>query len=678
MFDKILIANRGEIAVRIMRTCKRLGIRTVAVYSEADSRGLFHQMADEAVPIGGAQARDSYLDAEKIVAAAMATQCRAVHPGYGFLSENPHFARSVEAAGLVFIGPPATAIAAMGDKIAAKELAVKAGVPVIPGHGDALKDENEALAVADAIGYPVILKPAAGGGGKGMRVVQRPEEMEAALAASRQEARKSFGDSRIFMERYIENPRHIEVQVLADAQGNVIHLGERECSIQRRYQKIIEESPSAAVAEQLRHRMGTAACELARKAGYTNAGTVEFVLDGQGHFYFLEMNTRLQVEHPVTEMVTGLDLVELQLRIACGEPLPFGQDAVVLNGWAMEARICAEDPAKEFMPATGMITRYSEPRGADVRVDSGFGTGGNIGPYYDSMLAKVICRGRDREAARTALVEALNGYHIEGVLTNIDFVSSVLCHPDFIKGNLSTDFILRHFKGSQPLSPPNVRHIRQMALAAALIYHVRSEAVRDSLRPAVSPIGGRRIDPGTHSYKVKAEKDLFDVRIEGDSHSRHWIIQVNGSVYKVETPELEFYRRRLKLKIDDQVHRFRLRIEHSFVVVSFSGVTRLFEIYSPKEWEAMGFMPERTERRAQNVLACPMPGLVVAVLVKKGDRVFKGQNLVILESMKMETGVASPIDGIVAEVHLTVGQPVEAGDMMVRFMKNETADEQLR
>jgi propionyl-CoA carboxylase alpha chain len=579
---------------------------------------------------------------------------------------------------LVFIGPPATAIAAMGDKIAAKELAVKAGVPVIPGHGDALKDETEALAVADAIGYPVILKPAAGGGGKGMRVVQTPEEMEAALAASRQEARKSFGDSRIFMERYIENPRHIEVQVLADAQGNVIHLGERECSIQRRYQKIIEESPSPAVAEQLRHRIGTAACELARKAGYTNAGTVEFVLDGQGHFYFLEMNTRLQVEHPVTEMVTGLDLVELQLRIACGEPLPFGQDQVVLDGWAMEARICAEDPAKEFMPATGMITRYSEPRGADVRVDSGFGTGGNIGPYYDSLLAKVICRGRDREAARTALVEALNGYHIEGVLTNIDFVSSVLCHQDFIKGNLSTDFIRRHFKGSQPASPPNGRDIRQMALAAALIYHVRSEAVRDSLRPAVSPIGGRRINQGIHSYKVKAEKDLFDVRIEGDSRSRQWIIQVNGSVYTVETPELEFYRRRLKLKIDDQVHRFRLRIEHSFVVVSFSGVTRLFEIYSPKEWEAMGFMPERTEQRAQNVLACPMPGLVVAVLVKKGDRVFKGQNLVVLESMKMETGVASPIDGIVAEMHVTVGQPVEAGDMMVRFMKNETADKQLR
>lgn len=667
MFDKILIANRGEIAVRIIRTCKRLGIRTVAVFSEADSRGLFCQMADEALPIGGAQARDSYLDTEKIVAAAMAGQCRAVHPGYGFLSENPHFARAVEAAGLVFIGPPPAAIAALGEKLTAKELAVKAGVPVIPGHGDALKDEAEALAVADAIGYPVLLKPAAGGGGKGMRIVQTPEEMETALAASRQEARKAFGDSRIFMERYIENPRHIEVQVLADAHGNVVHLGERECSIQRRYQKIIEESPSPAVSEQLRRRMGAAACDLARKAGYVNAGTVEFVLDGQGHFYFLEMNTRLQVEHPVTEMVTGLDLVELQLRIAGGEPLPFGQDEVVLDGWAMEARICAEDPAKAFMPSTGMITRYSEPRGADVRVDSGFGTGGAISPYYDSLLAKVICRGRDREAARTALVEALNGYHIEGVLTNIDFVGSVLCHPEFLQGNLSTDFIQRHFEGSQSLTPPNAGHLRHMALAAALIYHVRSEAVRDSLRPAVSPIGGRRIDPGSRSYTVKAEKALFDVRLEGDSLSRHWIFHVNGTVYMVETPELEFYRRRLKLKIDNQIHRFRLRIEESFVVVSFSGVTRLFEIYSPKEWEAMRFMPERTERRARNVLACPMPGLVVAVLVGKGDRVFKGQNLVMLESMKMETGVASPVDGVVADVRVQAGQPVEAEQTLLLF-----------
>jgi propionyl-CoA carboxylase alpha chain len=667
MYESILIANRGEIAVRIMRTCKRLGIRTVAVYSEADSRGLFRQIADQAVLIGGAQARDSYLDGEKVVAAAISTRCQAVHPGYGFLSENPYFARSVAAAGLVFIGPSATAIAMMGDKIAAKELAVKAGVPVIPGHGDVLKDEIEALAVADSIGYPVLLKPAAGGGGKGMRIVRIPEEMKDALAASRQEASRSFNDARIFMERYIDNPRHIEVQVVADAHGNVVHLGERECSIQRRYQKIIEESPSPGVSDDLRQRMGMAACQLARKAGYVNVGTVEFVLDGKGQFYFLEMNTRLQVEHPVTEMVTGLDLVELQLRIACGEPLPFRQDQVALNGWAMEARICAEDPTNAFMPSTGMITRYSEPRGTNVRVDSGFGTGGNISPYYDSMLAKVICHGGNREDARKALIESLNGYHVEGVLTNIDFVSSVLCHPEFQKGNLSTDFIVEHFQGSLPRFPPNERHLRHMALAAAFIYHVRKEAVRESLRPAVSPIGGRRIDPGTHSYKVKAEKDLFDIRLEGDSASRLWTTQVNGDMQTLESPELEFYRRRLKLKIDNQVHRFRLRIEHSFVVVSFSGITRLFEIYNPREWAAMRFMPERTERRAENVLVCPMPGLVVAVLVKKGDRVFKGQNLVIVESMKMETGVASPMDGIVADVQVKAGQPVESDQELLQF-----------
>ncbi|HSO20003.1 MAG TPA: acetyl-CoA carboxylase biotin carboxylase subunit, partial [Desulfosarcina sp.] len=429
MFEKILIANRGEIAVRIIRTCKRLGIASVAVYSEADSRSLSRQLADAAVPIGESHARQSYLDMEKIIAMAVSTGCQAIHPGYGFLSENAGFARSVEAAGLTFIGPPASAVALMGDKITSKELAVKAGVPVIPGHVEALKDEEEALSIAASIGYPVLLKPAAGGGGKGMRIVSDPGQMAAALTASRQETRKAFGDSRIFMERYIERPRHVEIQILADRHGHVVHLGERECSIQRRYQKIIEESPSPAVGPLLRDRMGRAACDLARKAGYVNAGTVEFVLDANRGFYFLEMNTRLQVEHPVTEMVTGLDLVELQLRIAAGEPLPFDQAEVAFQGWAMEARICAEDPARDFMPATGMVTRYAEPRGRAVRVDSGVDAGSTIGVLYDSMLAKVICHGEDREAARTGLVEALNGYHIEGIVTNVDFANSVLCHP---------------------------------------------------------------------------------------------------------------------------------------------------------------------------------------------------------------------------------------------------------
>jgi propionyl-CoA carboxylase alpha chain len=669
MFDKILIANRGEIAVRIIRTCKRMGIKTVAVYSDADSRGKHREKADEAIPIGGAHARESYLDAEKVISAALAAGCRAVHPGYGFLSENPHFARSVAAAGLVFIGPPAGAVAMMGDKIASKELAVKAGVPVIPGHVDIIKDEREALAIADSIGYPVLLKPAAGGGGKGMRIVREPREMEEALTASRQETRKAFGDTRIFMERYIENPRHIEIQILADAHDNVVHLGERECSIQRRYQKIIEESPSPAVSEDLRERMGKAACDLARKTGYVNAGTVEFVLDVNGGFYFLEMNTRLQVEHPVTEMVTGLDLVELQLRIAMGEKLPFDQAGLSFNGWAMEARICAEDPSRDFLPSTGMITRYAEPRGSAVRVDSGVRTGSAVGIYYDSMLAKVICHGVDRESARNDLVEALNGYHVEGVVTNIDFVNSILCHPEFIAGNLSTGFIDRHFEGARPLSAPPEHDLERAALAASILYHVRRSAVRDSLRSITSSIGGGKDAAGVGVYKVRAENDVFDLRLEGAPHGRRWIFhaRVNEKTYKVETPEFEFYRRRLKLKINDRIYRFRMRIEQSFIRVAFNGITRVFEIYTPREWKSLEYMPVRRPQEDADALACPMPGLVVQVLVKKGERVFRGQNLLILESMKMESGVASPVDGVVAEVRVAAGQTVEAGEVLVRF-----------
>ncbi len=670
MFERILIANRGEIAVRIIRTCKQMGVATVAVYSDADGRSLYRQLADTAVHIGDSPARESYLDPEKIISAALSTGCQAVHPGYGFLSENANFARAVEAAGLTFIGPTATAIALMGDKIASKELAVRAGVPVIPGHADALHEDGNALSIAESIGYPVLIKPAAGGGGKGMRIVPGPEQMEAALAASRQETRKAFNDGRIFMERYIERPRHVEIQVLADTHGNVIHLGERECSIQRRYQKIIEESPSPGVGPELRERMGKAARDLARKADYVNAGTVEFVMDERGGFYFLEMNTRLQVEHPVTEMVTGRDLVELQLRIAAGEPLPFDQAGITFAGSAMEARICAEDPAREFMPATGMITRYAEPRGRSVRVDSGVGAGSKIGVYYDSMLAKVICHGRDREAARASLVEALNGYHIEGIITNVDFVNSVLCHPAFIRGDLDTGFIERHFDGAQPLGPADDRPLKLSAIAAALIYHARGMAVRESVSPMVSRIGGSRGTGGLHRYFIRSGTDEYEVTVESGSTDRIWSVHVDGEGFTVETPDFEFYRRRLKLNIDGRVHRFRLRVDHSFFWISFCGLTRLFEIYSPKEWTLLRHMPRTEEHRPSNELQCPMPGLVVDVLVTGGDRVYRGQNLIVLESMKMETGVASPVDGVIADVLATVGKAVEAGDVLVRFVEN--------
>ncbi len=667
MFKKILIANRGEIAVRVIRTCKKLGIGTVAVYSQADSRSLHVQLADEAVALGPAPAGESYLVAEKVIDAAKSTGCEAIHPGYGFLSENPQFAKAAEYAGIAFIGPSSEAISMMGDKIASKELAIKAGVPVIPGHVDALRDAEEALAVADGIGYPVLLKPAAGGGGKGMRIVHAPEEMADALSASMQETRKAFGDSRIFMERYIQEPRHIEIQILADTFGNVVHLGERECSIQRRYQKVIEESPSPAVDEELRERMGQAACDLARQAGYANAGTVEYVMDPNGGFYFLEMNTRLQVEHPVTEMVTGLDLVELQLKVASGEPLPFDQAGVTVKGWSMEARICAEDPAKNFIPSTGMITRYANPSGDGIRVDTGVHTGSKTTVYYDSMLAKVICYGRDREEARSRLVEALNGYHIEGVTTSIDFVNSVLCHPEFIKGALTTGFLENHYDGDRPLLEADPESLKLSALASALTYHVRTVAVRDSLSPMVSRIGGQRTRRDKNTYYVKSEGESFKVVLEGTTEGRLWTIHVDDSRYSVGTPEFEFYRRRLKLNINGRTRRFRLRLDESFVHAAFSGICRVFEIYAPIEWEMMAYMPERTEGHDDNVLVCPMPGLVVDVLAKRGERVFRGQNLVVIESMKMESGVPSPCDGVVDEVSVATGQAVEADEVLIRF-----------
>lgn len=668
MFDKILIANRGEIAIRIIRTCNRLGIATVAVYSDADSRSLHRHLADESVHIGASPSQQSYLVIEKIIDAAQATGCQAVHPGYGFLSENPLFAKAVQEAGLIFIGPPADVVEVMGDKITSKELAKTAGVPVIPGHIEALKDLDEALAVADAVGYPILLKPAAGGGGKGMRIVRAPEEMSAALAASRQETQKAFNDTRIFVERYIEQPRHIEVQVVADSHGNIVHLGERECSIQRRYQKVIEESPSPAVAPELRRQMGQAACDLSRHAGYVNVGTVEFVMDNHHNFYFLEMNTRLQVEHPVTEMVTGLDLVELQLRIAAGETLPFSQAGITFNGWAIEARICAEDPLKGFIPSTGMITRYAAPRGQGIRVDSGINIGGKVDVYYDSMLAKIISHGKTREDARRTLIEALNGYHIEGVTTNIDFVTRVLCLPEFAEGSLSTGFIDQHFDGGTSKRSPVLRHLQLAALAATLIYHTRTVAVRESLRPMISSIGGKREADQAHPYMVRCHGDVFEVTLEKTPVSGSFCtIQVDGTSHEVAIPNFEFFRRRLKLNINSQDYRFRIRFEDSFIFISYNGISRLFEVYTPKEWALMQYMPEKAGVALNNILLCPMPGLVVDVLAQKGERIHRGQNLVILESMKMESGVASPVDGLVTEVLVQKGQAVGADEVLMSF-----------
>ncbi len=667
MFQKILIANRGEIAVRIIRTCKRVGVKTVAVYSEPDYRSPYVEEADEAAFIGGPRAQDSFLKQEKIISVALEFGCQAVHPGYGFLSENATFAQAVADNGMVFIGPPSSAISLLGDKVASKILATRVGVPVVPGHEDALGDLDEALEIIDRIGLPVFLKPAAGGGGRGMRLVRTKEELASALASSKEETRKGFGDDRIFAERYIPKPRHIEFQIMADNYGNVIHLGERECTIQRRHQKVIEETPSVALSHSMRVKMGEMACRLAQEVGYTNAGTVEFILDSEGNFYFLEMNTRLQVEHPITELVTSLDLVELQLRIAAGEELPIKQEDVVINGWAIEARICAEDPSRGFLPTTGMITRYAQPKGKTTRVDSGVGPGSVITIYYDSLLAKVAAWGENREIARRALVRALNGYHIEGLTTNVDFANAILNHPVFLSGDLSTDFIEEHYADGESKIPPPLEILSYMSMAVILVYHNRRNLVRDSLKPMSPSVGVPQLARRAHDYVIRVDRTILEARLEEDQPPYRWRITVDGRIHEIIAPEFEYYRRRLKLTIDGVSHMFRLQYENNHIKAFFCGVVRTFEIYDPREWRLAHYMLRDRKVVQENVLKCPMPGMVTTVSVEEGTDVRRGQEILRMESMKMETGVASPVDGLIEKIMVYPGDAVETDQVLVMF-----------
>jgi acetyl-CoA carboxylase biotin carboxylase subunit len=478
-FGKVLIANRGEIAVRVIRACRELGIKTVAVFSDADRESLHVLLADLAVPIGSAPATESYLVIDRLIAAARETGAEAVHPGYGFLAENARFAQACQEAGLTFIGPPPAAIRAMGDKMAARRVAVELGVPVVPGTEQPVVDDAEAARVAATVGYPVMLKAAMGGGGKGMRLVRAPGELAGALRAARAEAGAAFGDASVYIERYIEEPRHIEIQVLADAHGGIVHLGERECSIQRRHQKLLEESPSPFVTPEMRRRMGAAACRVAAAVGYVNAGTVEFLVDRERNFYFLEMNTRLQVEHPVTELVTGRDLVRDQLRIAAGEKLGFTQDDVAFAGWAIECRVNAEDPFASFIPSPGRITGLTAPGGPWVRVDTGVYAGCTIPRFYDTLIAKLIVWGPDRDAAIARMGRALAEYKVVGVQTTIPILERIVAHPDFVAGRLSTGFMERLLGADAPEGAG--RHRRIALIAAALTAYERAG------RPATAP-----------------------------------------------------------------------------------------------------------------------------------------------------------------------------------------------
>ena len=667
MFDKILIANRGEIARRVIRTCRKLGVETVAVYSDVDFRSPHVREADEAAYLGPAPASQSYLVKEKLIEAALSHGCQAIHPGYGFLSENAEFARMTANAGMVFIGPSAEAIAMLGDKMASKALAIRSGVPVVPGHHEPLSDLDEARRIAREIGFPLLLKPAAGGGGRGMRIVNDAEELPGALLACQDETRKSFSDDRIFIERYIARPRHIEIQIIADQHGKVLFLGERECSVQRRYQKVIEECPSVALDDGLRQQMGQVACALSREAGYTNAGTVEFILDEDRSFYFLEMNTRLQVEHTVTEWVFGVDLVELQLRVATGEALALQQQALQPRGWAIEARICAEDPSRDFFPTTGMITRYAPPQGHNIRVDDGVAAGSVINIHYDSLLAKVIGYGENREQARETLIRALNSYHVAGITTNIDFANAIITHPAFAAGVLSTRFIEEHFDGGTPREPPLPEHLHYMVIAATTIYHFRQRLVHDSLQPMMPQVGKKPAVRAHYDYVVQVSDGIFHTRVEGTGEPQQWNIAVDDAVYRVKTPPFEFYRRRLKLDIDGRYHMFRARHQEHHIQAAYCGVVRNFEIYSPREWELAVHMPRLKEEVEEHFLRCPMPGLVVAVNVDAGSYVRLGQELLRIESMKMESAVASPLEGLVRSVSVSAGQTVETGEPLLEF-----------
>jgi acetyl-CoA/propionyl-CoA carboxylase biotin carboxyl carrier protein len=643
MFDTVLVANRGEIAVRVIRTLRALGIRSVAVFSDADADARHVREADTAVRIGPPPAAESYLRVDRLLEAARRTGAQAVHPGYGFLAENAAFARACTDAGLVFIGPPAEAIALMGDKIRAKETVRAAGVPVVPGSSGSGLTDDELAAAAREIGMPVLLKPSAGGGGKGMRLTRVESALLDEIAAARREARASFGDDTLLVERWIDRPRHIEIQVLADGHGNVVHLGERECSLQRRHQKIIEEAPSVLLDEATRAAMGEAAVQAARSCGYRGAGTVEFIVPGgdPSSYYFMEMNTRLQVEHPVTELVTGIDLVEWQLRVAAGEPLGFAQEDIRLTGHSVEARLCAEDPSRGFLPSGGTVLALDEPRGAGVRTDSGLSEGSEISSLYDPMLAKVIVHAEDRPTALRTLRAALAGTVTLGVPTNAGFLRRLLAHPDVVSGDLDTGLVEREVDGLVPDGVPEE------------VYEAAAAVREAALRPR--PDSGGWVDP----FSVPS-----GWRLGGEpAPLTHWL-RVAGS--------------------EPVAHRSRgrARVTDDTVTVTLDGVTHTFRRAGTwlgrdgDSWNVLDHDPVeaslgRAAHGGADSLTAPMPGTVTVVKVAVGDDVVAGQGLVVVEAMKMEHVISAPHDGTVAELDVTPGTTVAMDQVLAVVVPKE-------
>ncbi len=664
MFDKILIANRGEIACRVIKTAKAMGIKTVAIYSDADEHALHVQMADEAVHIGPSPANQSYIVIEKVMQAVRQTGAQAVHPGYGFLSENRLFAEALEAEDVVFIGPPAHAIESMGDKITSKKLAQEAGVNTVPGYMGVISDAAEAVHISNEVGYPVMLKASAGGGGKGMRIAWNDAEAREGFQSSKNEAANSFGDDRIFIEKFVTQPRHIEIQVLADSHGNCIYLNERECSIQRRNQKVIEEAPSPFLTPEVRKSMGEQSCALAQAVGYTSAGTVEFIVDSDQNFFFLEMNTRLQVEHPVTELITGVDLVEQMIRMANGEILSLKQDEVKINGWAMESRLYAEDPYRGFLPSIGRLTRYRPPAEthsgtAVVRNDTGVFEGGEISIFYDPMIAKLCTWAPNRAGALAEMRNALDAFEVEGIGHNIPFLSAVMDHPKFCVGNITTAFIEEEYPNGFVGVDLPIETLKTVAACAAAMYRL-GEIRRTRVSGRMDNHERRVRDDWVVSLQghdfpvdIAADPNGSTVRFETGSHrvASDWTPGKSMAVMNVDGIDIA-------LKVEKCTSGFRIR---------FRGADMRVMVRSPRQAELAKLMIEKTLPDTSKLLLCPMPGLIVKVEVSVGDEVQEGQSLCTVEAMKMENILRAERKSIVSRVYAAAGDSLAVDAIIMEF-----------
>ncbi len=660
---KLLIANRGEIACRIIKTCRKMGIKTVAVYSDADNNSLFVQMADEAVNIGHSPSSQSYLNVDKILAAIKKTGADLVHPGYGFLSENRAFANALEKNGVTFVGPSVYSIEMMGDKIESKKIAIAAGVSTVPGHMGVVKDDVEATKIAKEIGFPVMVKASAGGGGKGMRVVWKEEEMSEAFLSASNEARNSFSDDRIFIEKFIENPRHIEIQVIADKKGNIVCLGERECSIQRNNQKVIEEAPSPFLDDKTRQKMYEQSKALAAKVGYFSAGTIEYIMDKNKNFYFLEMNTRLQVEHPVTELVTGTDIVELMIKIALGEDLPFKQEDIKLEGWAMESRIYAEDPSRGFLPSSGRINLYIEPQeNENVRVDSGVYEGGEVSMFYDAMIAKLCSYGKTRKEAIDHMCHALGGFAIGGVSHNISFLETIMHNEKFISGDLSTSFIKEEFP--EGFSGNQISSAAQEVLIATAMHIFLANFERNG------KITGQLYD------REKQISDRWVVMIDDQPYLVN-LLEKSGEYIKVECDKKEI---ELKSSWNNGEKLFRGLVNEKSIgvkirennrtgsyLLQYSGSDVFVSVMSPRNAELSKFMPKIQKNAKPVNLTSPITGKIIRFKVQEGEEVKAGQELVVIEAMKMENSIRTDHNVVIKKIKFMEGESVGIGQVVMEF-----------